>query len=134
MRAAFIPLTLQALALFVAIDLGLRLFGLERVCRWLARSGAQREAGPCAADHVCARSTFAAVQSATRFYYRRRKDCLPKALTTFRLLRRQNVPATLVFGVKKFPFAAHTWIECEGEVLDDFPPRVAAYTPIKRIA
>jgi Transglutaminase-like superfamily len=68
------------------------------------------------------------------FYYRRQKDCLPKALTTFHLLRRQGIPADLCFGVKKFPFSAHTWVEAFGESLDDDPLRLQHYTVIHRVA
>ena len=66
------------------------------------------------------RRTVEGVRTATRYYYRRRLDCLPRALTIFVLLRRQGVPATLRIGVKRFPFGAHAWVECLGEVLDDF--------------
>jgi hypothetical protein len=68
------------------------------------------------------------------FYYRRRKDCLPKALTTFYLLRRQGIPAEICFGVRKFPFAAHTWVEALGEHLDDDPSRLRHFTVIHRAA
>ena len=51
----------------------------------------------------------------------------------FHLLRRQRVPAQLCFGVKKFPFAAHSWVEAYDEVLDDDPQSVRHYTVIERI-
>lgn len=64
------------------------------------------------------RSTVEAVRTATRCYYRRRLDCLPRALTIFILLRSRGVPATLRVGVKRYPFGAHAWVECLGEVLE----------------
>ena len=60
-----------------------------------------------------------AVRIATRYYYRRGPDCLPRALVIFMLLRCRGVPATLRIGVKRFPFGAHAWVECLGEVLDE---------------
>jgi len=63
--------------------------------------------------------TLDSVRTASRYYYRRRLDCLPRSLAIYVLLRRQGVPATLRIGVKRFPFAAHAWVECLGEVLDD---------------
>ena len=65
------------------------------------------------------RRALEASRRATRYYYRRRLDCLPRALAIFVLLRRWGIPATLHIGVKRFPFGAHAWVECMGEMLDD---------------
>ena len=126
-------LTLHALIVFVALDLGFRLFGFDRVYRRLLRRPAGPERWAPADARRQGRATFVAVQRATMLYYRRRKDCLPKALTTLYLLRRQGIPTELCFGVKKFPFSAHSWIEVCGERLDDHPPRVQSYTVIHRV-
>jgi hypothetical protein len=96
--------------------------------RSLAPAGPPRQGAPTARER--SEDTWAAVQAATRWYYRRQQDCLPKAVTTFELLRRQGLPARLCFGVRKFPFAAHSWVEASGLVLDDDPPRVAFYQVI----
>lgn len=127
-------LTLWALAVFCGLDLSFRLWGFERVQGWLIRRSPRQVAWSREEALEQAHRTFQAVQKATRFYFRRRKDCLPKALTTFHLLRRQGIPAELVYGVRKFPFAAHSWVETHGEILDDRPSRVSAYTPIHQIS
>jgi len=124
----------RALVTFVVLDVGFRCWGFDRVLQlilrrrggsagWLPDEGLQR-----------AQHTFRAVQTATMLYYRRREDCLPKALTTFHLLRRQGIPAELCFAVKKFPFAAHSWVEAYCQPLDDTPARLRAYTVIHRVA
>ena len=126
-------LTLRALVVFVALDVGLRLLGFERVYRRVVRRPGSPSSRGAAMGRQRARETFLAVQNATRLYYRRRKDCLPKALTTLLLLRRQGIAAELCFGVKKFPFSAHAWVEVLGERFDDDPRRVERYTVIHRV-
>src|SRR5579864_1867095 len=103
-------LTLRALVVFVVLDAALRLSGVGRILGALGRErGGSRRASqvswPPAEGRAQAERTFAAVQRATAFYYRRHRDCLPKAVTAFQLLRRQGLAAELCFGVKKFPFA-----------------------------
>ena len=113
-------MTIQALVVFVLLDIGFRVFGFPRVFRfvdrWARRSVA---AAPLAVQRRRLHRTFEAVRAASRYYHRRRLDCLPRSLAIYVLLRLQGVPATLRIGVKRFPFAAHAWVECLGEVLDD---------------
>lgn len=126
-------LTLRAFSTFLILDVAFRLLGFDRVYQHLVKRR-RRAAGPSPEEgRRRAQRTFDAVQSATMFYYRRRKDCLPKALTTFHLLRRQGIPAEICFGVRKFPFAAHTWVEACGELLDDNPSRLHQFTVIHRM-
>jgi hypothetical protein len=127
-------LALRAFSTFLALDLGFRLLGFERVYRFVARRTRKPSGWAVAEGKQQAQRTFRAVQSATMFYYRRRKDCLPKALTTFYLLHKQGIPAEICFGVRKFPFAAHTWVEALGEHLDDDPSRLQHFTVIHRAA
>lgn len=113
-------MAIRALLIFVLLDVGFRLFGFPRVFRFLdgwARRAAH--SGSLTAQRRTARRTVEAVRTATRYYYRRRLDCLPRALTVFVLLGLQGVPATLRIGVKRYPFGAHAWVECLGEVLDE---------------
>jgi len=127
-------LTLRALSTFLVLDVGFRLLGFDKVYRFIVRRRPGSALWAPEEGRLRAQRTFEAVQGATMFYYRRRKDCLPKALTTFHLLRRQGIPADLCFGVRKFPFAAHTWVESFGEPLDDNPARVRQFTIIHRAA
>ena len=112
-------LSMQALLIFVFLDAAFLVLGFPRTYRF-ARwwSGAACAAvSPAHRRHV--ERTMEAVRTATRYYWRRRLDCLPRALTIYLLLRRRGVPATLHIGVKRYPFGAHAWVECLGEVLDD---------------
>jgi hypothetical protein len=127
-------LTLRALGTFMILDVAFRFLGFGRVYRLLLRRRPRSVSWTPIDASNQAKLTFQAVQAATMFYYRRQKDCLPKALTTFHLLRRQGIPADLCFGVKKFPFSAHTWVEAFGESLDDDPLRLQHYTVIHRVA
>ena len=113
-------MTIQALVVFVLLDIGFRVFGFPRVFLFVDRWG-RRTVEPAPPDVQRRRldRTLEAVGTASRYYHRRHLDCLPRSLAIYVLLRRQGVPATLRIGVKRFPFAAHAWVECLGEVLDD---------------
>ncbi|HEX7004560.1 MAG TPA: lasso peptide biosynthesis B2 protein [Trueperaceae bacterium] len=65
-------------------------------------------------------------------YYRPGARCLPQAVAIARLLRRQGYPVTLVIAVRRFPFAAHAWVECQGQVLTDRQDVRLEFTPIVR--
>lgn len=47
------------------------------------------------------------------------RDCLPRSLALFRFLRRMGLAARHVIGVELDPFAAHAWVEVEGNVVND---------------
>ena len=113
-------MTIQALVVFVLLDVGFRVFGFPRVFLFVDRWGRRSlEPAPLAVQRGRLLRTLEAVRTASRYYHRRGLDCLPRSLAIYILLRRQGVPATLRIGVKRFPFAAHAWVECLGEVLDD---------------
>ena len=113
-------MAIQALFIFVLLDVGFRVLGFPRVFLMVDRWGRRPvDVGSLATRRNTVRRILDAVQTATRYYYRRRLDCLPRALTIYALLRRRGLPATLRIGVKRFPFGAHAWVECLGEVLDD---------------
>ena len=118
-RGSGVVLTTQALLIFIVLDVGFRLFGFPRLYRFVQWCGrGSSTTGSTAARRAMVR-TLEAVRTATRYYWRRRLDCLPRALTIYLLLRRRGVPATLHLGVKRYPFGAHAWVECLGDVLDD---------------
>lgn len=113
-------MTVQAVLFFVVMNLGFRILGFPRMFRLVDRWGRRAVEVPgLAFQRRTVRRTLVAVRCATRYYFRRRLDCLPRSLAVYVLLRRQGVPATLRIGVKRFPFGAHAWVECLGKVLDD---------------
>jgi transglutaminase-like putative cysteine protease len=76
--------------------------------------------------------TLRAVQRATRYYYRSRKDCLPKSLTLYSLLRSQRVPAHLVIAVRRYPFGAHAWVEYRGAPVGELTPQQGGFHVLVR--
>ena len=129
-------MTIEAFLIFVLLDVGFRTLGFPsvflRVERLGRRSFSIADDTPLEVQRHTVRRVLAAVRTATRYYYRRRLDCLPRALTTYVLLRRRGVSATLHIGVKRYPFGGHAWVECLGEVLDDSTDdwRHEPYVPI----
>lgn len=61
------------------------------------------------------------------------RRCLPDALALFTVLRRRDLAATLVIGVRDAPFAAHAWVEARDLVLSDPLASVGEYQPILRL-
>jgi hypothetical protein len=59
-------------------------------------------------------------------------DCLPRSLALVVALRRLGVDAEICFGVLKFPFAAHAWVEAGGRVINEAPESVQHYTLLAR--
>ena len=127
-------MAIRALLVLVLVDVGLRFLGFSRVFLFVDRRmrRALTEAAAMPAQRRIVYRVLEAVRTASRHYYRRRLDCLPRSLAIFVLLRRRGVPARLHIGVKRFPFAAHAWVECFGEVLDDSTDhwRHEPYVPI----
>jgi transglutaminase-like putative cysteine protease len=61
-----------------------------------------------------------------------RADCLPRSLALTSLLRRRGIDAEICFGVEKFPFRAHAWVEAGGLVINDTPNGIRRYTVLGR--
>ena len=113
-------MTIQALLIFALLDIGLWILGFSRVFQFVDRWGRRSvDAASLMTQRRNVRRVLNAVQTATRYYYRRRLDCLPRAMAIYVLLRGRGTPATLCIGVKRYPFGAHAWVECMGEVLDN---------------
>jgi len=74
--------------------------------------------------------------AATRFRNARRLvpmrgNCLSNSLTLIQWLAERGLGATLVFGVKLDPFAAHCWVQSSDVLLNDHPDRVERFTPLR---
>lgn len=70
-----------------------------------------------------------AVDKASRRYLRT-AACLLRSATLVYLLRRHNINAELVFGVRHFPFMAHAWVEVKGVIVNDSKAVRAVYQVI----
>lgn len=60
-------------------------------------------------------------------------NCLSDSLALIGWLFERGEGATLVFGVKLDPFAAHCWVQSGDVVLNDRPERVERFTPVRII-
>lgn len=87
---------------------------------------------PAAEQEPAVKRTLAAVETATRYYYRKREDCLPRSMTLYILLRSQRIFADLVIAVRKYPFAAHAWVEHDGRALDEAESTIADFQVLSR--
>jgi hypothetical protein len=111
----------------------------ETLARLLERAQAMAEeagtgsAGDADGAHVL-RDVRRALGLARVFDYRSRPDCLPRALAAFVVLRQSGLPAALRVGARKFPFAAHAWVEVDGESVTDRDHERGLYHPMLTIS
>jgi hypothetical protein len=132
-RAYRLYLIAKVIWIFVLLDCGFKLVGFDRTRSALVRRAKRTRVLP--AEHKMVSSLdeiIAAVSRGTRFYYRKRLDCLPRALTTYYLARKASIPVEICLGVKKYPFAGHCWVEYDGNIIADTPSRVRMYTILAR--
>lgn len=118
-----------AFAGLVAVDLLVRTHGFpglyRRIASWPVR--AVRRGGPSRIGEICS-----AVDRAAALYFKR-AWCLQRSATATVLLRRAGFPAEMVIGVQSMPFAAHAWVELDGEVANDRPGVRETYDVIERL-
>jgi hypothetical protein len=119
------PLFLRALLYAVATQRALARDGFKATYERYARL----PAGP---EHVGLDAALAAFGRAEHFFLMRRApdDCLARSLALYRFLRSAGVAAEHVIGVRRFPFGAHAWVECDGAPLLDGTPH--EYVPLAR--
>jgi hypothetical protein len=63
-------------------------------------------------------------------FYTAHNNCILDSLVLRDFLRRNGISTTWVIGVESRPFAAHSWIQHRGIVLNDSLEHVRRYTPI----
>jgi hypothetical protein len=79
------------------------------------------------AEEVCSAVTMASS------YYPKTVACLQRSAVVARMLSRRGVPACVVIGVQRFPFASHAWVEISGgTVVNDKPKVKTLYTELDR--
>jgi transglutaminase superfamily protein len=52
-------------------------------------------------------------------WYPKQVLCLQKSSVTACLMRSQGIPAAMVLGAQKTPFAAHAWVEVNGRAVNE---------------
>ena len=81
---------------------------------------------------VIVHSVMRVYRSSRQLWKHGKDDCLPRSLALVVALRRLGVDAEICFGVQKFPFAAHAWVEAGGRVINETPESVRHYTLLAR--
>lgn len=128
-------LFLHALLLFPTLALALKLWGLQRVQRYLTQRSLSanksersrqlvfRRRSTSSHDvQACISRTTELVEMAGR-YTPRWANCLKRSLVLWYLLRCQGINTGLRIGVRRVrgEFQAHAWLEYQGKVLNDVP-------------
>jgi len=122
---------LTALVVLPFVTLGLRLAGLRRCQRWLARAtGGPRVQGLTSDVQRRIQRTVGMVCLAAR-HALGAPTCLPQSLACWWLLRRQGIDSDLRIGTRKEngQFEAHAWVEYQGLVLNDRSDVQQRFTP-----
>jgi transglutaminase superfamily protein len=65
-------------------------------------------------------------------WYPKQVLCLQKASVTTCLMRSHGIPAAMVLGAQKTPFAAHAWVEVNGCAVNERSNVQAKYTVWER--
>jgi hypothetical protein len=78
-------------------------------------------APPGTIEGVCDAVNYACI------WYPKQVLCLQRSFVMTRLLRRCGVPARLVMGAQKLPFAAHAWVEVDGRPVNEETDVAAVY-------
>jgi hypothetical protein len=103
----------EAFLSLAALGTALRFLGLRRVARLLERLSANAlvDASDARVRH------WVALVGAAADLQPFKARCLHQCLALSWILRRRGIAVEVVMGVRKFPFAAHVWLECGGEVI-----------------
>lgn len=107
------PSALRCTAIITAVKLSLRAAGLRRTLRAIHRlappSRATRDVPYDEVERAARRVATVAA------FFPGRVACLEQSLTLYWLLRRARIPASFRIGVLPSQFAAHAWVEYDGE-------------------
>ncbi len=101
-----------------SFDLLLWTCSLKSLCRvvrkWPIRQRRHKET-PAAIGRICSAVEKGCV------WYPKKAVCLQRSAVTTCILRSEGVPARMMIGVRSMPFLAHSWVEVEGSVVNDWP-------------
>ncbi len=122
-RAALIMATLVPL-----LHVSVRLLDYKRTQRWLARRMPPVDTHQPSADTL---HRWVTATTRVQAYSPCPGNCLSRSLALWWMLRRAGVDATLQLGVSLAGrFAAHAWVEANGQVLNDTQDVTTRYTPM----
>lgn len=101
--------------------------------RSLERAVARLTAWKADTSQPLAHSDVLARYERLRPWYPRRRVCLFDALALMAFAVSQRVSADWVTGVRGRPFAAHCWVETEGQIISVTDDDCSSFTPILRV-
>lgn len=109
----------RALTALLVVDLLMRRRGLARVRELIASHAPGAPGRPAdAAAALDVWATVRAVERAAALYFKK-VWCLQASAACAWLLRRRDVEAELVLGVRSAPFYAHAWVEIGGRPVNE---------------
>lgn len=107
------PSAIRCTAVISAVKLSLHLIGLRRTLRTIRRLApperAMREVEYESVERVARRVALAAA------FFPGRVACLEQSLALYWILQRAGVPAAFRIGALPSQFAAHAWVEYDGQ-------------------
>jgi hypothetical protein len=123
----------SAASLRDAAEIGSNLLRARLAVRWLPlRRIIERLAPPAGSKPRDVQRVHA---MAKRFEAARRRvpldrHCLTDSIALLQFLHRRSLTASLLFGVKLHPFAAHCWLQDKRKVFNDDAETVQGFTPV----
>jgi hypothetical protein len=110
----------RATRLLPVVRISLRLRGYKKTQEWLERMGRGAAVSERRAEFEARIAITCRMVSAAAHYGIGKSSCLDESLVLQHLLMLQGVSAVLRIGVRKQSgeFAAHAWVEHEGEALN----------------
>lgn len=126
---------LRAYVLLFIVDWRLKYHEFDAVLDWLNNRTrkSQTAANSPETDRLIIQQVSHAMSTATKFYYRTRRDCLPNAMLAYYLMKSNGVPVKFCIGVTKFPFKGHAWVEYLGKVVYTTPASLWKYRAIMKV-
>jgi len=118
-----------AVLLLPTVEVAIRVFGYRRTHKWIWRFV---RAGGSPRDPAVVVSRVARLVGVAAHHGIYRANCLRQALVTSWMLARRGVETKLVIGVRKDRdgFAAHAWVEYQGEIIIGGKDSTALYQQI----
>ncbi|MBM4187649.1 MAG: lasso peptide biosynthesis B2 protein [Gemmatimonadetes bacterium] len=121
---------LWCLMVLAAVRTSLKAAGFRRTIRWAQRL-APAPHPEARRELVEAQARAVAVAAA---FFPGRAICLEQSIALYLVLRRRRVPAVLRIGVQPYPFAAHAWVELDGQPIYENEDDLAKFVAFPGLA
>ncbi len=110
------------------LHISVRVFDYQRTRRWLAN---HIPPGVPRTPHTDSLDRWVTATTRVQAYSPLPGNCLSRSLALWWMVRRAGVDATLQLGVSLAGrFAAHAWVEANGQVLNDTQDVTTRYAPM----